>query len=130
MSYEIDIKFTAESATRTLPLVRRIVEDILKSERQLQLLLQEHGEYAPLEPDYRQEKSWIDQFKDELADLGCAYRELNADVALVEYPAEINGEAVLLCWRSDEDRVAYYYPIGGSYEDRLPVPGVLQSVGM
>ena len=119
MEFKSDLTYTPELATKTLPLVRRIVLDILSAERKLQLILQEHGEYAPLEPAYR---------IGELQDLGCSYKELNTDVGLVEYPSEIAGEEVLLCWRSDEDAVTHYYFPGDTYTDRQPIPGLLHNV--
>lgn len=128
MEFKSDITYTPDLATRTLPLVRRIVQDILSSERDLQLILQEHGEYAPLEKGYRNLKNMISQFEGELQDLGCTYKELNSDIGLVEYPSEIAGEEVLLCWRSDEDAVTHYYFPGDTYTDRQPIPGLLHNV--
>ncbi|MEL6820124.1 MAG: DUF2203 family protein [Calditrichota bacterium] len=128
MEFKSDLTYTPELATKTLPLVRRIVLDILSAERKLQLILQEHGEYAPLEPAYRNQKVFITQFIVELQDLGCSYKELNTDVGLVEYPSEIAGEEVLLCWRSDEDAVTHYYFPGDTYTDRQPIPGLLHNV--
>lgn len=128
MEFKTEIIYTPELASKTLPLVKRIVQDILSAERNLQLILQEHGEYAPLEPAYRNQKDMISQFEGELLDLGCSYKELNADVGLVEYPSEIAGEEVLLCWRSDEDAVTHFYFPGDTYTDRQPIPGLLQNV--
>jgi hypothetical protein len=58
----------------------------------------------------------------ELEALGCFYKDWNFDLGLVDFPALIDGEEVLLCWRSDEPEVRWYHPLDGGYSGRKPIP--------
>lgn len=46
------------------------------------------------------------------------------DVALglVDFPAEIDGEPVLLCWQFGEARVAFWHREGDGFAGRRPLP--------
>lgn len=41
---------------------------------------------------------------------------------LVDFYGKVDGELVYLCWRADEDRVAFYHPLDAGYRGRRPVP--------
>jgi hypothetical protein len=43
------------------------------------------------------------------------------DIGLVDFPALINGEEVLLCWRLGEDRIAYYHSRESGFMGRKPI---------
>jgi len=40
----------------------------------------------------------------------------------VDFPSVINGEEVLLCWRSDEDDIKYFHRIEDGYSARQLIP--------
>lgn len=42
--------------------------------------------------------------------------------ALLDFPAEIDGETVLLCWREGEDEITTYHPLETGYIGRRPLP--------
>ena len=54
----------------------------------------------------------------ELEGIGCYYKDWNFDAGLVDFPAEVNGEEVLLCWRSDEKAVEWYHTYEDGYSGR------------
>ncbi len=112
--------FTPAEATKTLPLVRRIVEDILAVAREMRGLLKEPAEDAQATLDAQRAR--IQDFMQELADLGCEFKDWSFDVGLVDFPAIIDDEEVFLCWKSDEPALRYYHPINGGFQSRKPIP--------
>jgi hypothetical protein len=44
------------------------------------------------------------------------------DMGLVDFPAWIDGEEVLLCWKMGEERVGYYHGLNDGYRGRKPIP--------
>ncbi len=50
------------------------------------------------------------------------------DLGLVDFPAEIDGELVLLCWQYGEKEIAYYHSFETGFAGRRPLdPGRTQS---
>jgi hypothetical protein len=43
------------------------------------------------------------------------------DLGLVDFPAEIDGEIVLLCWQFGEKEVSYYHSLEGGFSGRKPL---------
>lgn len=112
--------FTPESANRTLPLVRTVVADILEKGRELQSLVDEATEEGAQR--IRGTKSEMLALLAELERIGCSYRDWNFSVGLVDFPAILDGEEVLLCWRSDEDAVRWFHAPESGYAGRKPIP--------
>jgi len=109
--------FTRSDAERTLPLVRQIVADVLETGRRIRELDTDEGadELPGLEAE-------LEEHIRELESIGCFYKDWNFSVGLVDFPAEIDGQTVFLCWRSDENELAWYHPIEEGYRGRRPLP--------
>ena len=120
--------FTPEEANRSLPLVRSIVTDILDRARELR-----GQEDPPRSPRQEEEREEIQRdilgLMEELESLGASFKDWDFDVGLVDFPARIDGEDVLLCWRSDEDRVAWFHSPEGGFVGRRPIPDSLLREG-
>lgn len=118
--------FTPAQANRTLPLVRRVVEDILARGREMRRLAPRHAD-----PQARARLGLIGaelgDLVEELRRIGCDYKDFNFDKGLVDFPGEIAGRAVLLCWRSDEPRVEWYHAPEAGFAGRAPIPAELLS---
>lgn len=114
--------FTPGEATRTLPLVRRIVEDILATGRALRALAPEGEPPAKAAAEFRQLAARIRELLQELEELGCSYKDMSFTMGLVDFPARIGGKDVLLCWRPDEDALKYYHAEGEGYRGRKEIP--------
>lgn len=54
-----------------------------------------------------------------LAELDVLLRD--SDPALVDFPAERDGEEIFLCWREPEETVAWWHPIDTGYAGRRPL---------
>jgi hypothetical protein len=46
----------------------------------------------------------------------------DVDSGLVDFPAVIDGEEVLLCWKQDEERIEYYHGREDGFRGRRPIP--------
>ena len=115
--------FSPEEANQMLPLVRRIVEDILAAGRTIAELNERSEKGAPAEDsEYHEAVQILNGLFDELEELGCSYKDWNFSVGLVDFPAMIGDEEVLLCWRSDEDSVTHCHGIFDGYEGRREIP--------
>ena len=124
--------FTIEHANRTLPLVRRIVEDIVRTH------LTWHEVFAELElvqsvgkpglPDPRAialEKKLqgiareVDAFQEELEALGIQLKDRR--MGLVDFPSELDGRPMLLCWQLGEPSVQFWHDADSGYDNRQPL---------
>ncbi len=114
--------FTPEEAHRTLPLVRKIVEDILNTSREIRLITEDKDGVIESDPQVRKLVNEMNGFMRELEEIGCFYKDWNFSIGLVDFPAIIEGQEVFLCWRSDEDSIKYYHEIGTGYAGRKPIP--------
>jgi hypothetical protein len=116
--------FTPAEANRTLPLVRRVVADLIERGREIRRLAPRQAEddirvrVAVLEGEIR-------ALAEELERIGCSYKDWGFEAGLVDFPSEIEGERVLLCWRSDEDSVAWYHTPEAGFAGRTPIPSEL-----
>jgi len=43
------------------------------------------------------------------------------DLGLVDFPAELNGEVVLLCWQFGEKEITHYHSLDGGFAGRKPL---------
>lgn len=124
--------FTVEEANRTLPLVRRIVQDVVDQhrvwrERVLELDLIASAPRAG-EPQQRIEQlereaqalaRELDGYQRELEQLGIQLKDRR--LGLVDFPSERDGRAVLLCWRLDEPEVRFWHEMDAGYAGRRPL---------
>lgn len=114
--------FTPEEARRTLPLVRKIVEDILNTSREIRLLTEDKDGFVEDDPQIKKMMNDITGFISELEEIGCYYKDWNFTMGLVDFPAVIDGKEVFLCWRNDEEDIKYYHDIEGGYAGRRLIP--------
>ncbi|MFA7228107.1 MAG: DUF2203 domain-containing protein [Melioribacteraceae bacterium] len=120
---QIEIKyFTPREANKTLPLVSQIVRDILNNVEKIKSAAERLEGDIEDNPEVAQLASEIDLFMNELNEIGCSYKDWNFSIGLVDFPSVIDGEEVLLCWRSDEKSVAFYHSPDDGFAGRKPIP--------
>jgi hypothetical protein len=128
-------KFTIEEANKTLPLLRRIVSDVVRDYWRWQEKVREFEEVAanrqlgePNEDADRLEKETLDLARDiegyikEIKQLGVEMKGI--DSGLVDFPAEVNGRPVLLCWQLGEESVQYWHEENSGFAGRQPVASI------
>lgn len=116
--------FTPAEANRTLPLVKRIVSDILSKGQEIQRLAPDQGKEAVGDRIWALEHELRDHML-ELEKVGCSYKDWDFSKGLVDFPSQIEGEDVLLCWRSDEESVTHYHGYTDGYAGRRDIPAEL-----
>lgn len=114
--------FTPREANETLPLVKRIVEDVNQTGRRLRQRVAELRQEAQGDSEIRKMADELSDLFDELQSLGCSYKDWGFEMGLVDFPAVIDGEEVLLCWRSDEPSVRFYHGLYAGFVGRKPIP--------
>lgn len=120
--------FTPLEATHTLPLVRRIVEDVLVRGRELRRL---HLLDDPTPDDETRVQTLALELQDlfeELEAIGCSFRCPNFEYGIVDFPGIIDGRPVHLCWRNDEAELRFYHDPRAGFSGRLPIPSTLLAV--
>jgi hypothetical protein len=128
--------YTVDQANRTLPLVRRIVEDIVREHRrwqeaiiQLDLLMTSARADLPdpraaeLERDVQAIARDIDDFQGELEALDIQLKDRR--IGLIDFPSELEGRRVLLCWRLGEPSVQFWHDEDAGYAGRQPLSPTL-----
>jgi len=126
-------RFTVDDANRTLPLIRRIVGDAVRDYWRWQEKVREYEEVAAnrlvdepnedadrLEREAQQLARDIDGYVAEIRQLGVEMKGF--DTGLVDFPGEVDGRPVLLCWQLGEDSVQYWHEEDAGFAGRQPLP--------
>lgn len=117
--------FTVEQANATIPLVSRIVRDIVA---QYETVMREQARMAqPLPPEQRgaaesarqEAKVRLLALARELEDIGCELKDWA--VGLVDFPAKLDGREVCLCWKLGEPAVEYWHDPDAGFPGRKPI---------
>ena len=122
-------RFTPQEANLTLPLVRRIVRDILATGQAMRAIATDANPSKEKVGGYNRLSNELKSLFQELDSLGCQYKDWNFAVGLVDFPAVIDDEDVLLCWRSDEPDVRHYHRHEDGYAGRREIPEALLNAG-
>ena len=132
--------YSVEQANRTLPLVSRIVGDIVSlyprwRERVNEIEIRAGGatldepdpRTAELEREAQEIAAEIDGCIREIRELGIEYR-LPLDAGLVDFPGEHDGRRIFLCWRLGERAVEHWHETDAGFAGRQPIENVTSGV--
>jgi hypothetical protein len=125
--------FTLEEAERTLPLLRRILTDLKPEYRTWQDAVADYelltGGVRAEDPEndelvgarrrMRESAARIQDYLDEIAAIGCAFKGFEA--GLVDFYTLREDRLVFLCWRVDEDHIGHWHEIDAGYAGRQPI---------
>jgi hypothetical protein len=124
--------FTLEEANRTLPLVRRVVEDIVTMYPDVQRKLAELRELADrdstpmleqemetLRDRLERDSDELNRYLKELDQVGCQFKGF--EDGLVDFHAWMDGRPVCLCWKLGEDRIGWWHELDAGYAGRRPL---------
>lgn len=114
--------FTPKEAEKTLPLVRKIVKDILDTTREIKLIAEDYQGEVVNNPEIMKLTHNVNDYMAELEEIGCYFKDWNFTIGLVDFPAIIDNKDVYLCWKSDEEKIRYYHDIEAGYLNRKPIP--------
>lgn len=116
--------FTVDQANRMLPLVRRIVEDLVVAYGAWQ---QAVGQFemasnaVAADAEYFQRETErlaheIDGYLGELGELGVEFKGF--EQGLIDFPSELDGRPVYLCWQLGERAVAHWHDVDTGFSGR------------
>ncbi len=125
--------FTLEEAERTLPLVSRIVADLVAEHpawragvsryEALSLAADptagETAEMVAVRTEVAQRAERIDGYLRELEDIGCLFKGFES--GLVDFPSLRNDEPVYLCWQLGESRIVAWHELETGFAGRQPI---------
>lgn len=129
--------FSLDDANRMLPLVSRIVSDVVKHYDEWQRTVAAFEIAATLsraerptpEADALQHRAQqlardIQGFVGELARLGLEFKGF--ELGLVDFPGEVDGRRIFWCWKHGETTIQYWHDAESGYAGRQPVESLLQ----
>jgi hypothetical protein len=126
--------FTLEEANRTLPLVRRIVGDIVAANRELQSRAAEFSAIDAEDPGAEERRrelrrqidalsEQVNTYVAELHRLGCVFKDF--DEGLVDFYTLRGDRPVFLCWKLGEDAIEWWHEVHAGYAGRQPLAALL-----
>ena len=128
--------FTLAEANRTLPLVKRIVQDVASYYPTWKDLVAKYELVAAqARPDWGESpeqlaiKAQIDDVARkineclvELEQVGC---EFKGEEGLVDFHGTLEGREILWCWKLGEDRITHWHELDAGFKGRQPIPEVV-----
>lgn len=118
-------RFTLKQANSALPLVRRIVSDIVKTHDRV-AALQVQIESAGKSQISGEQQVLLDQnlerlqeLVDELHEVGCEVKDYS--LGLVDFMGRHQGRDVCLCWKLGEEQIGFWHEINAGFAGRKPV---------
>ena len=129
--------FTLAEANRTLPLVKRIVQDITALHPAWRELVDRYELIAAAarpewgeSPEQLALKAQIDAaaqkingFLQELEQIGCEFKGF--DEGLVDFHGKLEDHEILWCWKLGEDRITHWHELDAGFAGRQPIPEVV-----
>ena len=128
--------FTPEEANAELEHVRPLAEQLVATraehtaalERQEELERKIRGNGGGIPPaELAQAAAEVDavarrlaRLVDEITSHGAQVKD--PDSGLIDFPALLHGETVLLCWQLGEDEIAWWHRVDDGFADRRPLP--------
>lgn len=117
--------FTPEEANRLLPQVRALVVQVMQAR---QVIIDARPELWPVlekglgnggskkAGEMIQEFRRVEDGLRDLKELGIVVKDIS--IGLVDFPALRAGREILLCWKFNEPRVAYWHDLQSGYAGR------------
>ena len=106
-------RFTLNQANKALPLVTRIVRDIVNTHEratQLQAKLEEStGRENGLQGQLDSALEQLQDYVDELGSIGVELKDYES--GLIDFPGRHQGRDVYLCWKLGEDKVSHWHEL-------------------
>jgi hypothetical protein len=108
--------FTVEQANQSLPLVRRILRDVVTQYRLVERIQKRRrrlacqgrlDELKAVEARGLEAARRLSDLLGELASIGCEVRDYQR--GCVDFPAVRNGREIYLCWKLNEDHVEFWH---------------------
>ena len=122
-------RFTLEQANRALPLVSRIVRDIVAMHRKIIALQGKAPARAARTEKAKTEKpangeleasvDRLQSFVDELTSIGVELKDYQ--LGLVDFVGRHQGRDIYLCWKLGEENITHWHELHTGFAGRQPI---------
>jgi hypothetical protein len=122
--------FTLAQANKSLPLVQRIVGDIVRTHSAAARLQEELGYCSPKRQTEIKDRlelamHHLEDYVDELSEIGVELKDSQA--GLIDFTGRHRGHDICLCWKFGEDKVGYWHECDSGFAGRQPVSTLEES---
>ncbi|MDB5326994.1 MAG: hypothetical protein JWM57_2563 [Phycisphaerales bacterium] len=117
--------FTIAEANRALPLVRRIVEDLVRTHEDASTLHNQLEHRLPVKQRDEIQNALeravdrLGDLIDELKSIGCDLKDYRT--GLIDFVGRHDGRDIFLCWKLGEASIEYWHEIHTGFSGRQPV---------
>jgi hypothetical protein len=124
-------RFTLQQANATLPLVRRIVADVVRIHGEAGKLQQQFekvvgtAEQGAVQSRLEQAMHRLEDFVDELSEIGCELKDYQS--GLIDFTGRHLGRDISLCWKLGEGDIAFWHETNTGFAGRKPVSLIRES---
>ena len=116
-------RFTLEQANSALPLVKRVVADVVATHEkavQLQIKVEKGGkDQADCQKELDRTMDRLQDLVGELAGIGCELKDYQ--LGLIDFIGRHQGHDVYLCWKLGEEKIGYWHELQAGFAGRKPV---------
>lgn len=126
--------FTLAEANRTLPLVKRIVADLVTLHPEWRDLVSKYELVAAqARPEWGESTGQvglraridevagrINDFLGELEQIGCVFKGF--EQGLVDFYGKLDGKEIFWCWQRGEERIEHWHDLETGYAGRRAIP--------
>lgn len=123
-------RFTLEQANKSLPLVRRIVGDVVRTHADAVALQEELGSCGPkrqaeVKAQLESAMHHLEDYVDELSEIGCELKDYQS--GLIDFTGRHRGHDVCLCWKLGEDQIGFWHERDAGFAGRQPIASLKES---
>jgi len=118
-------RFTVRHANSTLPLVKRVVSDIVRTHESATRLQSRLNDSMPareqqrLQTDLDHDITRLQDFLAELSNIGCEMKDFQS--GLVDFVGRHRGHDVCLCWKLGEEQINWWHEVNDGFAGRQPI---------
>jgi hypothetical protein len=133
-----DRTFTLDEAKMLLPVLASLLRTAIAGKKLIEEVDAEMQEVAhqvflrggmyldivPLARRKAEHEKAVQQVKDALAEIdatGVQVKDL--DIGLLDFPCEVEGQIVLLCWKLGEEDITHWHGVSEGFAGRKPIDG-------
>ena len=128
--------FTLTEAKQLLP---QLEEQLLAVKKEKEVLVHSHGEIKKASanaqanggsfagPRYIRALERISDSVEAIQEMGVLVKDL--DVGLCDFPYQMNGRVVYLCWKLGESEIRFWHEVEDGYAGRQPLETLTESEG-
>ena len=130
--------FTLDEANELLPMLRSLLQSALESKAQLEQQQQRAQDLVQrvhlsggsmlkiadlIEGKAERERAAmrLRDLLDEIEATGALVKDM--DTGLLDFPCEVDGAVILLCWKMGEPAIAYWHGLDEGFKGRKPIDG-------